>query len=50
MAGAGTATPALNVLKNESDSSVPAFGYTVPYAIGNFILTIWGTLIINILK
>ncbi len=47
LTGAGTATPSLNVLKNESDSSAPALGYTVPYAIGNFILTIWGTVIIN---
>ena len=47
LTGAGTATPSLNVLKNESDSSAPALGYTVPYAIGNFILTIWGTVVIN---
>jgi len=47
LTGAGTATPSLNVLKNECDSSAPALGYTVPYAIGNFILTIWGTVIIN---
>ena len=47
LTGAGTATPSLNVLKDECDSSAPALGYTVPYAIGNFILTIWGTVIIN---
>lgn len=47
LTGAGTATPSLNVLKNECDSSAPALGYTVPYAIGNFVLTIWGTVIIN---
>ncbi len=49
LTGAGTATPSLNVLKNESDSSAPALGYSVPYAIGNFILTIWGTLIVAIM-
>ncbi len=49
LTGAGTATPSLNVLKNESNSSVPALGYTVPYAIGNFILTIWGTVIVSIM-
>ena len=47
LTGAGTATPSLNVLKNESESSTPALGYTVPYAFGNFILTIWGTVIVN---
>jgi putative transport protein len=47
LTGAGTATPSLNVLKNECDSSAPALGYTVPYAIGNFVLTIWGTVVIN---
>ncbi|MFC1842382.1 aspartate-alanine antiporter [Candidatus Dependentiae bacterium] len=47
LTGAGTATPSLNVLKNEADSPVPALGYTVPYAIGNFVLTVWGTVIIN---
>ncbi len=47
LTGAGTATPSLNVLKNECDSSAPVLGYTVPYAISNFILTIWGTVVIN---
>jgi len=45
--GSGTATPSLNVLKDECKSAAPALGYTVPYAIGNFILTLWGTIIIN---
>jgi AspT/YidE/YbjL antiporter-like protein len=49
LTGAGTATPSLNVLKNECDSSAPALGYTVPYALGNFILTIWGTVIVMIM-
>ncbi len=49
LTGAGTATPSLNVLKNECDSSAPALGYTVPYAIGNFILTVWGTIIVMIM-
>jgi len=49
LVGAGTATPSLNVLKDESDSVAPAIGYTIPYAIGNFILTIWGTIIVYLL-
>ncbi|MFH1837837.1 MAG: aspartate-alanine antiporter [Candidatus Omnitrophota bacterium] len=49
LTGAGTVTPALNVLKESSESSVPALGYTVPYAFGNFILTIWGTVIVHLM-
>ena len=49
LTGAGTVTPALNVLKESSDSSIPALGYTVPYAFGNFILTIWGTVIVHLM-
>jgi AspT/YidE/YbjL antiporter-like protein len=49
LTGAGTATPALNVLKEDADSATPAVGYTIPYAIGNFILTIWGTIIVNLM-
>ncbi|MFH0823617.1 MAG: aspartate-alanine antiporter [Pseudomonadota bacterium] len=46
LTGAGTITAALNALKEEADSTVPALGYTVPYAFGNVLLTIWGTVII----
>jgi len=49
MTGAGTVTAALNALKEESGSSAPAIGYTVCYAFGNVILTIWGSLIINVM-
>ena len=50
LTGSGTVTPALNALKEESGSSAPAIGYTVCYAFGNVILTIWGSLIINVMK
>ena len=46
LTGAGTVTSALNSLKEESDSDAPVLGYTVPYAIGNVLLTVWGTLIV----
>jgi len=49
MTGAGTITAALNALKEESNSNVPAIGYTVCYAFGNVILTIWGSVIINVM-
>lgn len=46
LTGAETCTAALNALKEEADSSTPALGYTVCYAFGNVILTIWGTVIV----
>jgi putative transport protein len=49
LTGAGTATPSLNVLKDESNSSMPVLGYTVPYAFANVILTVWGTVIVNVM-
>jgi putative transport protein len=49
LTGSGTITAALNTLKEESGSSAPAIGYTVCYAFGNVILTIWGSLIINVM-
>ncbi len=49
LVGAGTATPSLSVLKDETNSSTPVLGYTVPYAIGNFILTVLGTVIVNLM-
>ncbi|MBU1026482.1 MAG: aspartate-alanine antiporter [Candidatus Margulisbacteria bacterium] len=48
LTGAGTVTPALNALKESADSSAPALAYAVPYAFGNVILTIWGTIIIHL--
>jgi putative transport protein len=29
-----------------SKSRVPLLGFTVPYAVGNIILTFWGTVIV----
>ncbi len=45
-AGAGTITAALRAVQEEASSSVPALGYTVPYAIGNILLTAWGPVIV----
>jgi putative transport protein len=49
LSGAGTCTAALNVIKEDAGSPVPVIGYTVPYAIGNVLLTVWGALIVNII-
>lgn len=45
-AGAGTITAALRAVQDEAHSSVPALGYTVPYAIGNILLTAWGPVLV----
>jgi putative transport protein len=45
-AGAGTITAALRAVQDESGSNVPALGYTVPYAIGNILLTAWGPVLV----
>ncbi len=48
MTGAGTCTAALNTVMDDAKSSTPVIGYTVPYAIGNVMLTIWGALIVSL--
>lgn len=48
MTGAGTCTAAMNSVKEDSNSTIPVIGYTVPYAVGNILLTIWGALIIHL--
>jgi putative transport protein len=44
--GAGTITAALRAVQEEANSKLPALGYTVPYAIGNILLTAWGPVIV----
>ena len=48
LAGAQTCTPGLTALREASHSNVVALPYTVPYAIGNIILTIWGPVVVAI--
>jgi putative transport protein len=45
-AGAGTTTAALRSVQDEARSRLPVLGYTVPYAIGNIVLTAWGPVIV----
>jgi putative transport protein len=49
-AGAGTMTAALRAVQDEARSSVPALGYTVPYAVGNILLTAWGPVIVAMMS
>ena len=48
--GAGTVTAALRSIQDEAESKLPVLGYTVPYAVGNILLTAWGPVIVLILK
>jgi putative transport protein len=49
-AGARTTTAALGAIEEVAQSKVPALGYTVPYAVGNTLLTIWGVVIVLLMK
>ena len=49
-AGTRTATPALAAIQDVARSKVPALGYTVTYAIGNTLLTIWGVVIVAMMS
>jgi putative transport protein len=44
--GAGTITAALRAVQDVSQSNVPVLGYTVPYALGNILLTAWGPVLV----
>jgi putative transport protein len=46
LSGSGTITAGLQALVDESDSAVPVFGYTVPYAINSILLTAWGPVVV----
>lgn len=45
-AGGRTTTAALGAVQASLDSTVPALGYTVTYAIGNTLLILWGVAIV----
>ena len=49
-AGARTTTAALGLIEDAAHSKVPALGYTVPYAVGNTLLTIWGLVIVLLMQ
>ena len=39
-------TAALRAIQDKAESKLPALGYTVPYAVGNIVLTAWGPVIV----
>jgi putative transport protein len=48
-AGARTTTAALGMVCERAKSQIPGLGYTVTYAVGNTLLTIWGMIIVMLL-
>ena len=49
-AGARTTTAALGAIEAEAKSKVPALGYTVTYAVGNTLLTVWGVVVVLLMS
>lgn len=50
VSGARTTTASLGLVCDLGKSQVPALGYTVTYAVGNTLLTIWGMVVIMLLS
>jgi putative transport protein len=46
IAGGQTLTPAIVAVQERADSQTPILGYTVPYALANILLTMWGAFIV----
>jgi putative transport protein len=47
--GAGTTTTALKAIQEVANSKIPVLGYTIPYALGNILLTAWGPVIVSLM-
>jgi putative transport protein len=50
VSGARTTTASLGLVCDIGRSQVPALGYTVTYAVGNTLLTIWGMVVVLLLS
>jgi putative transport protein len=50
VSGARTTTASLGMVNDRANSSIPGLGYTVTYAVGNTLLTIWGMVIVILLS
>lgn len=48
-AGARTTTASLGMINEKAKSNIPSLGYTITYAVGNTLLTMWGLVLILIL-
>jgi putative transport protein len=47
--GARTTTASLGMINDRAKSQIPGIGYTVTYAVGNTLLTIWGMVLVILL-
>jgi putative transport protein len=47
--GAGTTTVGLKAIQDAAMSKLPVLGYTVPYALGNILLTAWGPVLVSLM-
>jgi putative transport protein len=50
VSGARTTTASLGMVTDQAKSQIPALGYTVTYAVGNTLLTIWGMIIVMMMS
>src|SRR5262249_38858784 len=50
VSGARTTTASLGLVCDQAQSQIPALGYTVTYAVGNTLLTIWGMVLVMLLS
>ena len=50
ISGSRTTTASLGLVCDQAKSQIPALGYTVTYAVGNTLLTIWGMVLIILLS
>jgi putative transport protein len=48
--GARTTTASLGMVNDRAKSQIPGLGYTVTYAVGNTLLTIWGMVLVMMLS
>jgi len=49
VSGSRTTTASLGMVNDAAKSQIPGLGYTVTYAVGNTLLTIWGMVLIMLL-
>jgi putative transport protein len=47
--GARTTTASLGMINDRAKSQIPGLGYTVTYAVGNTLLTVWGMVLVILL-
>lgn len=47
--GARTSTASVGMVADAAQSNVPMLGYTVPYAVSNTLLTLWGMVVVHLI-